>query len=56
MITFIIYKVGLYTIKKSLEYTIHDTPILDKLKYYRAGNINWHKLVKYSTDALLILI
>lgn len=56
MITFIIYKIGLYTCKKTIEYTLNETPILDKLKTYKPGNLPIHKIVKYSTDALLILI
>ena len=51
MITYIIYKVGLYAIKKSIKDNTNIFP-----ENWRPGNINVGKIANIATNVILIII
>lgn len=56
IIGFIIKKSLLYVTKKTIEGIVNDQNFLESLKRYKPGNIPIYKIVKYGSDAVLILI
>lgn len=56
LIGFIIKKTGIYIVKKTCENIVKDKSFLEPLKRYRAGNISWYNVAKFTTDAILVCV
>lgn len=56
IIGYIIKKSAIYIAKKTIEGIVKDKNFLENLKRYKPGNINIYNIVKYGSDAVLILV
>lgn len=55
MLSYIIYKTGLYVFKKSLEHNLDDMVPLE-YKNWKPGNLPIYSIAKYSANIILIIV
>lgn len=56
MITYVIYRVGLFAIKNTIDTKMIDSFVPNEYKNWRPGNICIYNVAKYATSVALILI